>query len=103
VFICVSTINTRSSRCKQTNKQTNKQVSMMSIVDVIEHVHNSTPWIPKGAHFLNLRPLYFLEWMHRNPMRLCADDRLIWADEDLVYYGDPFDIYKETPDKSLCV
>lgn len=46
-------------------------------------VKKDTPWA-QSRHFLNMRPLYFLRWMRTNPLKLCPDDGVAVADEDLV-------------------
>eukprot|EP00037_Helgoeca_nana_P003615 m.40864 g.40864 ORF g.40864 m.40864 type:complete len:402 (-) comp14033_c0_seq1:97-1302(-) len=75
-------------------------VTVSSIVDLQAEVKKDTPWA-QSRHFLNMRPLYFLRWMRTNPLKLCPDDGVAVADEDLVYQGDPFDILEAIPGFSL--
>eukprot|EP00035_Acanthoeca_spectabilis_P025737 m.459657 g.459657 ORF g.459657 m.459657 type:complete len:394 (-) comp21805_c0_seq1:119-1300(-) len=76
--------------------------SAHSIKDMMAQVNEDTPWA-QSRHFLNMRPLYMLRWLQENPLNLCPDDGVGVADEDLVYQGDPFDIFDAVPNHALYV
>eukprot|EP00038_Savillea_parva_P014107 m.10056 g.10056 ORF g.10056 m.10056 type:complete len:406 (-) comp2707_c0_seq1:253-1470(-) len=75
-------------------------VTVLSIANMMSEVQNDTSWA-QSKHFLNMRPLYMLRWMKQNPLKLCPNDRIAVSDEDLVYQGDPFDIFEAIPGYSL--
>jgi len=66
-----------------------------------EDMYKKTDFLPDYLPFMNKRVLILRDWLRSNGLNLKPDDRMFFADEDLFFTGNPFQVFDDYKNRSL--